>query len=125
MDFTYSANLSAAAGANTGAFMLSNIPAATYTVSVKGDKWLQSNAIIAIAPASATANLSVLLRAGDANGENIIDTSDFGLLVGAYNGDSSVPGSGYDPVADFNCDSVVDTRDFGLLVGNYNTVGDN
>ena len=52
-----------------------------------------------------------------------MDTTDFGFLVGAYNGDSSIPGSGYDTVADFNCDGVVDTTDFSLLVGNYNSVG--
>ena len=54
-----------------------------------------------------------------------MDTSDFGVLVGGYNGDSTIPGSGYDPNADFNFDGVVDTSDFSLLVGQYNNVGAN
>jgi len=49
----------------------------------------------------------------------------FGIFVGAYNTDSSVPNSGYDARADFNFDGVVDPTDFGLFVGNYNTQGDN
>ena len=67
----------------------------------------------------------VTLPAGDANNDNSVDTSDFGVLVGAYNGDASVPGSGYDPKADFNFDGVVDTTDFGILVGEYNNTGAN
>ena len=65
------------------------------------------------------------LPAADANNDNSVDTSDFGVLVGGYNGDSTIPGSGYDPNADFNFDGVVDTTDFSLLVGQYNNVGAN
>ena len=64
-----------------------------------------------------------MLKAGDANGDNAVDTSDFGLLVGAYGSSIKVPGSGYDPAEDFNCDGSVDTTDFGLLVGNYGGIG--
>ena len=46
-----------------------------------------------------------------------------GLLVNAYNGSTSVAGSGYDVRADFNGDDVVDIGDFGILVNNYNQSG--
>ena len=123
LDFTYSAMLTAAAGADTGVFTLSNIPAATYTVSVKGEKWLKRNVTVTASNAPAAA-LSVRLLAGDANNDNLCDATDFGLLVGAYGSDASIPGSGYDETADFNCDGLVDTSDFGLLVGNYGRQGD-
>ena len=125
MDFTCSATLTASAGADTGVFTLSHIPAATYTVSVKGAKWLQKNAPITVSNApAAPSNLTVALLTGDANNDNSIDATDFGVLVGAYNSDLAVPGSGYDSAADFNCDGVVDATDFGLFVGNYNRMGD-
>ena len=65
----------------------------------------------------------VTLPAGDANNDNSVDTTDFGVLVGVYGSDSAVSGSGYDPAADFNFDGVVDTTDFGLLVGEYGAQG--
>ena len=124
MDFTYPAALTATTGAATGTFTLSNIPAATYTVSVKGAKWLQKNVSVTVANAPAVSALTAVLPAGDANNDNSVDSSDFGVLIGAFNTDASVPGSGYDATADFNCDGLVDSSDFGLLIGNYNQQGD-
>lgn len=69
--------------------------------------------------------LQVTLPVGDANNDNSIDATDFGIFVSAYNSDASVPGSGYDARADFNSDGLVDPTDFGLFVGNYGAVGDN
>ena len=60
---------------------------------------------------------------GDATSDNTVDIADFGALVNAYNGDMSVPNSGYDPAADFNYDGIVDVGDFGILVNNYNLSG--
>ena len=94
-----------------------------YTILMHANKYLQVAAPLNIA-GSQSASLSVLLPAGDANGDNSVDTTDFGILVGAYGGSAKVSGSGYDPSADFNGDGLVDTTDFGLLVGNYGSVGD-
>ena len=110
--------------ASDGSFTLSGVLTQNYTLWIKGAKWL-ARVIAADASSGSASGLAALLPAGDANDDNSVDTSDFGILVGAYNGDASVPGSGYDAAADFNCDGVVDTTDFGLLVGNYNAVGDN
>ena len=71
-----------------------------------------------------TTSIDVSLLTGDANGDNSIDATDFGVLVSAYNSSYAVSGSGYDRRADFNCDGSVDATDFGLFVGNYNTVGE-
>ena len=107
-----------------GGFTLAAIPAKRYTVWLKGAIWLAQTAG-ADAASGLISNLTVTLPAGDANGDNSVDTSDFGALVGAYGGAKSVPGSGYDPAADFNLDGTVDTTDFGLLVGNYGQTGAN
>ena len=72
----------------------------------------------------ATQYRKVMLPAGDASGDNRIDSTDFGILIGAYGGLASVPGSGYDSRADFNSDGLVDSSDFTLLIGNYGTPGD-
>ena len=45
-------------------------------------------------------------------------------VIGAYGSDASIPGSGYDPGADFNGDGFVDSTDFGLLIGNFGAMGD-
>ena len=108
----------------SGAFRLSGLPAKTYTLHVSGAKWLAANAAVNAAGGSVS-GLNILLSAGDANGDNSVDATDFGLFVSAYNSSANVPGSGYDLRADFNCDGSVDATDFGLLVGNYNTVGAN
>ena len=55
----------------------------------------------------------------------MVDSTDFGLLIGAFNSDASIPGTGYDPTADFNEDGFVDSTDFGLLIGNYGAIGAN
>ena len=106
----------------SGAFTISGVPQNNYTVWIKGTKYLAASGA-ADASVGSVSGLTALLGAGDANNDNSVDTSDFGVLVGAYNGDVTVPGSGYDETADFNGDGVIDTTDFGLLVGQYNNVG--
>ena len=105
-----------------GSFSLNGIPAGTYSLAIKGYKWLQV-AVPIDTNAGAVFNVSAALQGGDANDDNSVDTTDFGILVGAYGSDASVPGSGYDIHADFNDDGFVDTTDFGILVGNYGQSG--
>ena len=104
------------------AFSFTNLPAGNYTMAVKAPKWLRVTTPVDVTNGNVS-GVSVILPAADANDDNSVDATDFGILVGAYNSDSSVDGSGYDPSADFNCDGVVDTTDFGLLVGSWNQVG--
>ena len=60
---------------------------------------------------------------GDANNDNSVDSTDFGILIGAYGSSAAVPGSGYDPTADFNFDGSIDSTDFGILISEFGTVG--
>ena len=107
-----------------GAYTIVGLPLTTYDLSIKGAKWLRADlADIAVTSAGAT-GVNTFLPGGDATNDNIVDIGDFGALVNAYNGDVTVPGSGYDVTADFNGDGVVDIADFGILVNNYNLTGD-
>ena len=115
--------LAPVAGSAKGAYSLTDVPAGTYDVALKGAKTLRVLLASAVVSAAGAALPDVVLPAGDANADNYCDTSDFGVLVGAYGGSASVSGSGYDARADFNCDGFVDTTDFGLLVGNYGAQG--
>ena len=119
----FDVTLATTAGSPVGKYTLSGVTAGTYDVWIKGKKNLAVLVPnVAFAGTSGTV-ANVLLPAADANGDNFADTSDFGLLVGAYGTDGSIPGSGYDPKVDFNFDGFVDTTDFGLLVGNYGAAG--
>ncbi|KAG8526102.1 uncharacterized protein KY384_000095 [Bacidia gigantensis] len=87
-----------------GNFSLGSVPAKEYTVHVKGAKYLASNVTINMIGENASLNAS--LAPGDANNDNACDTIDFGILVGAYGGDASIVGSGYDANCDFNGDGL-------------------
>ena len=105
-----------------GSFALPNVPPDAYSLLVHADGYLQQ-AIAVTAIANDAAGLAVTLPAGDANGDNVVDIADFGVLVNAYNSSANVSGSGYDTHADFNQDGVVDIADFGLLVNSYGLEG--
>ena len=107
-----------------GAYFISNVPRGKYTLAFKGAKWLRKD-ITGIDVTVGDANgVSPFLAAGDANNDNSVDSTDFGVLIGAFNTESDIPNSGYDITADFNCDGFVDSTDFGLLIGNFNEMGD-
>ncbi len=101
-----------------------SVPAGVYTVRVKGPLWLEEaiNNVKVLDGASTNAG-SLTLPAGDANNDNSVDSSDFNILIGAYNSSLDTPGSGYDTRADFNQDRSVDSSDFTLLIGEFNNVG--
>ena len=105
-----------------GSFSIGSLPAANYTVTIEGDKWLRAKTNVNASAGDVT-NVAVTLLAGDSNGDNSIDPTDFSVFVSAYNSDISIIGSSYDPLADFNNDGLVDANDFSLFVSNYNKVG--
>ena len=104
-----------------GAFTLTNVPVGSYTLTVKGDKWLRS--AVTVNAAGNVTGVSLFLPGGDANNDNAVDVLDFGVLVNAYGTNSAIVGSAYDARADFNCDGLVDVLDFGLLVNSYGLTG--
>ena len=104
-----------------GSFHFGDIPDNQYRVAVKAANWLQQ--VVNIDTNAGAASFGVTLPGGDANNDNTVDPTDFGILVDAYDTSASVAGSGYDARADFNGDGVVDNSDFGILIGNYNLTG--
>ena len=106
-----------------GAFTLPGLPREAGTLHIKPEKFLAVNVAVDLSGGDVS-GVNAKLQSGDANNDNSVDTTDFGILVGAYNSGSALPGSGYDPTADFNGDGSVDTTDFGILVGSYNLTGD-
>ena len=119
--YTRTQSLTPNSNAAQGTFAVM-VPIGNYSLRMKGAIWLAA-AVPVNASSSDVSGVTALLLAADANNDNSVDATDFGVLVSAYNTFLNVPGSGYDPTADFNCDGSVDATDFGLLVGNYNTVG--
>ena len=115
--FTRATNLGA-----DGSFTIPDVPADTYKLHIKGAKWLASVQTVNTTAGNVT-GVTATLAAGDANNDNSIDSSDFGILIGAFNSDITISGSGYDPQADFTCDGLVDSQDFGLLIGEFNSMG--
>ena len=109
-----------AAVAPTGGYSLSGLPAKSYSVRIKSDQYLAVRRSVDL---TVNAALDAIQKAGDGNGDNVVDIGDFGLLVNSYSGLAANPASGYDVRADFNGDGVVDIADFGLLVNNYGLTG--
>ncbi len=108
-----------------GAFTVMNVPAGNYNLWVKGDKYLAVAVSVNTSGGNSVVGLNILLHGGDGNNDNSVDSSDFTLLIGAYNSDVTAPGSGYDAQADFDGDGSVDSNDFTILIGNFGQVGDN
>ena len=122
--YGYDVTLNATAGAPTGSFTIPNVVAGTYDIVIGGMKNLAVlTPNVVVGASGGTVSPAIPLPAGDANGDNSVDSSDFGILIGAFNTDGSVTGSGYDPAADFNFDGIVDSSDFGLLIGEFNNIG--
>ena len=111
--------------APNGQFNLTPVAPKAYTLHIKGDHYLAANVSVD-ATGGSVSGVAARLLAGDINGDNSVNTTDFGLLVGTY-GDSYDPNSPSAPAgdmaADLNGDGSVDTTDFGLLVGTYGRDG--
>lgn len=106
----------------TGAFILSDIPPAAYTLHVKADKYLAVNVALDTTRGNSS-GIAATLPAGDGNNDNAADINDLLLLIAHYNQVS--PNANYSANADFNGDGRNDITDLLLLIGNYNRRGDN
>ncbi len=105
----------------SGAFSLPNVPAGTYTLGVKGAKWLRKDIPIDTTAGNVT-NIALTLPTGDINNDNRVSAQDYALLQAAY---GSIPTStNWNPSADLNGDNRVSAQDYALLRGNYGTAGD-
>ncbi len=103
-----------------GSFALPSVPTGTYTLGIKGDRWLRQDATVN-ASAGVFALPVITLRAGDVNNDNQVSAQDLGLLRKAY---GSTPASAnWNPHADLNGDNQVSAQDLGLLRSNYGKIG--
>ncbi len=106
----------------TGTFTVTGAPAGTFDINIKGPKNLAVT-VPAVNVSGAVSLPGVSLPAADSNNDNSVDSTDFTALIGSFNSDATIAGSGYDPTADFNFDGAVDSSDFTLLIGQFNNVG--
>lgn len=100
---------------------VSGLLTGTYTWRVKGPKYLANSGTINLTGAPTT-NLEMgLMRAGDANNDNLVSSVDFTILKNTFGLSTGQPG--YDDRADFNGDLVVNVSDFNLLRANFGSGG--
>ncbi len=97
------------------------IPTGTYNYRVKNPKYLANSGTITLT-GTLTTNLEMgLMRAGDANNDNVITILDFNILKNTFGRQIGDPG--YDDRADFTGDQVVTVLDFNPLRGNFGVGG--
>ena len=93
----------------------------SYNWRVKGPKYLANSGSVNLTGATTTQHDMGLMRAGDANNDNIVNVLDFNILKGTFGKGSSDPG--YDDRADFTGDLVVSVQDFNLIKANFGIDG--
>jgi hypothetical protein len=110
-----------------GSFNLIGIPFLNYDLAVKGRKWLRT-VVHADASTGPVFGLSIVLRPGDINNDNVIDLFDLITFFEAY-GSSSNPPNGpadanWNELADFNGDDIIDLFDLIIFFEFFGAIGD-
>jgi hypothetical protein len=105
---------------------VASLPNGTYNWRVKGPNgtpntntlpgFLANCGAVTLTGAQVTQAEMGLMRAADANNDNIISAQDFTILKSLF-------GQAGHSRADFNNDSVTNSQDFGLLKSNFNNAG--
>jgi hypothetical protein len=115
------ADYSATTNSN-GSFTVNvDLPSGTYAWRVKGQKFLANSGTLALVRGASSSEEFGLMRAGDANDDNIITIQDFTILKTTFGRGNGDPG--YDERADFTGDQSVNIQDFNLLKGNFGVQG--
>jgi hypothetical protein len=99
---------------------LGNLPNGTYSWRVKDPKYLANVGNVALTGSPTNAEMG-LMRAGDANNDNLVSVLDFNILKSTFG--KSVGQTGYDDRADFTGDQVITILDFNSLKGNFGLGG--
>ncbi|MCE9558421.1 MAG: Ig-like domain repeat protein [Armatimonadetes bacterium] len=99
--------------------LFTSLAAGTYKVSVKGDHWLRQQKTNISLPntTTGTALFSHDLTNGDEVSDNVIDLSDYTVIVSQFNSSG--------PAGDLNGDRIVDLTDYTIVITNFNRIGDN
>lgn len=103
-------------------FSVLALPNASYTLHIKGSKWLAKNIAVDTSNGDVN-NISVLLLSGDSNDDNSVDVLDLDALIQAFDSTVGTP-NWNNGVADFNCDGSVDVLDLDILLRNFDRTGD-
>jgi hypothetical protein len=88
----------------------------TYNWRAKGPRYLANSGTVVITSATLTRQEMNLMRAGDADNNNLVSAVDFNILRAAF-------GTPNDLRADFNNDGLISSVDFNLLRGNFGIGG--
>jgi sugar lactone lactonase YvrE len=104
-----------------GSFHLTRILRMSYTLHVKGSKWLAKNVSVDDSNGDVT-GLSATLLPGDVNGNNRVNLADLGDLSDAFGTTPASPD--WNENADLNCDGKVNILDLALLASSFGKKGD-
>ncbi len=82
---------------------------------IKGERYLAAiqNATVQLNGSDWNVTMAETIKGGDANGDNSVNLTDFGILGKSFLKKAGV--TGYDARADFNADNSVNLTDFGIL----------
>ncbi len=100
---------------------IGGLPSGTYAWRVKDPKYLANSGTLVITSGSNSAQEMGLMRAGDANDDNIVNVSDFNIMKATFGRGVGEPS--YDDRADFTGDQRVNVQDFNLLKINFGNGG--
>jgi hypothetical protein len=97
------------------------LPGGNYYWRVKDTKYLANSGTVTLSGAPTTPVEMDLMKAGDANDDNVVNAGDFAVLRASFGRSTGDPG--YNGRADFNGDTVVNSTDFALLKSNFGAGG--
>lgn len=92
-----------------------------YAWRVKGPQYLANAGAFALTDAPSTHIEMGLMRVGDANNDNVINSLDFVIMRNSFG--RAIGDPGYDERADFDGDQVVNITDFTLMKRNFGMSG--
>ena len=98
-----------------GSFSIS-VPAGTYTVSATADGFLDAQGSVTVTAGNTTTRPTLILLAGDIDGNNVINQFDALTIGMSYN-------AAFPPAADLNNDGIINVLDLEALAKNYRKTG--
>ncbi len=107
---------------NSGQFVVAGFPIGIFDLKLKGLHTLRNTLRgVTLGEGSLALDFGVLLE-GDANNDNVVNTTDLSIYSAAFGKHKGE--AGYDARADFNNDALVDAADLALLQLNFGKHGD-